>query len=323
MDFLDRFDKIDTPDKLSLLFQLRTLLESLLDKKFIDPIDSDNFANFGLSQQLPNILIKDQAKLRQIIDTINFRLEEWRQLHNNDINILLSTEPNLDDDFRSGIYSILGQIYLSDPYNVAKMEQKYNLPVTGDRIKLMHNWNAKYYGIRCLAYVNPESCLKKAIEHNDVENFSKIYPSLRDDLFINELVDLIKIAATYGRVVIFAELFKDYIKNNDNNSRDLEGYDYIKNITSLDLFKIIYSYPDMFPTISIALDDVARRKNREFSNYLVKIAMTKPTPNILFNIAGGAKLNDWNDLIESSLKKLREITSEEQYNKYFNYIQTI
>lgn len=321
MDFLDQFTIVDTPEKLSRLFQLRTILENLVGRKVADFTDSENFTHLGLAYQLPHELVKNQAKLQQIIDAINLRLEEWQQHYSKDIDKIISQEPNLYDDFYGGIYSILGQIYLSNPYNVVKTEQKYNLPITGDRVKLMHNWNGKYYGVKCLTYVDPETCLKKAIEYNDVENFTKLYPVLRDDLFINELMDLINLAVEYSRVVIFSILFKDYIENNDNSLRDLEGYDFIKKVTSLDIFKIIYSYTDMLPTIPIALDAVAQRGDRDIFEYLISIA--QPTPNNLFNIAGGAKLNGWNNLTELALKQLRQKVSEDQYNNYFNYIQTV
>lgn len=308
---MDNLDQLATPEQLARQFQLRHSLEQLVDKKFVSMDDVEEFKRLGFSSSLPGELMRNQSKLKEIIHRINTQLESWRQRYSKDIDAVLPYTPNLAGDFHNGIYSMLGQIYLMNPFNVVAMEQFYHLPVTGDRVSLMKNWNAAYYGRRCLVFNEPFVCLMKAVEHGDVTKFEEIYPTLRQELFTEDLVRLLTVAAQHGSVDIFAEVFADYM---DRSDQDLVGYDFVEVPTTLAILKIMYSPESMLPTIPLALKAAADAGNK--LNFAFLAAIAPPIPNNLFNIAGGASRNGWDDLTKAAIGKLERVTTPEHFEAY-------
>jgi hypothetical protein len=114
---------------------------------------------------------------------ISKQLKQWLEENKDDPNYIEMGALNIDDELRSGSLSLFTQLFLRDPRNVLRLEERYRFPLTANLGLFVDTWNKRNYSRRCLAYNPPGKCFAWSVEFNDIDLFSRTYndPSITEN----------------------------------------------------------------------------------------------------------------------------------------------
>jgi len=177
--------ELDSVDKLIPYTQLWQILSAhngyiitlmpLTRNKVITELRSV-LTQLGFPPNIGDHLLSDPIFWAQTRDIIGHNLRSWKQAYMATPEYLTLQDKA---DYYQGLefshqhLSLFDKLFLSieDPQVIRILEERHDLPQTGNYEKLIDNYHKKFYTQSCLADHNPNFCLIQAAKRGDIEIF--------------------------------------------------------------------------------------------------------------------------------------------------------